>query len=232
MSVAALESLGRSLKLASQKEKVIIDKESAHLRFLLEPAVWALALSALWGALVGIHVWQIGLLNLLKVPGIIIFATLGSLPAGIVALKLTGIPMRARDFIRAFHQSVFAGTLVMAVLAPMVALFYRSSATLGPRLAIASAILGFGVAIVILLRRLLFDLNKDKHASALDEETTPMKRDLKPKPAISKPLIVFAVFSFALVFGAVLIQSIAVFSPILPELTLFDGGVDSFFGRR
>ena len=90
----------------------------------------------------------------------------------------------------------------MAVLAPLVALYYHSSSFAGPMLALGSTCIALVVAVSVFVRGAFKSVDEGRQALIL-------------------PVFVFV----ALHLGA-LLQLIALASPILPEVTIFDAGVD------
>ncbi len=130
-------------------------------------------------------------------------------PAGLLAWKLSGVAMRPSDLMLAFVTGVLAGTLVMAVLAPLLALYYNTSAWAGPLLAMGSTFAALAVAVVTFVRG-------------------AMRR--RP-PGVSRAgLLVPIVVVITMQLGT-LLQFIAVAQSILPETTPFDGGIDRIVPR-
>jgi hypothetical protein len=103
--------------------------------------------------------------------------------------------------------SVFAGTLVLAVLSPLVAVYYHTSTWAGPTLALGSAALATLVSVGLLMRSALVS-----------------------SPGTSR-LVLVPVCAVVLMEVAVMVQLIALASPILPEETRFDGGIDQLVQR-
>jgi uncharacterized membrane protein len=99
---------------------------------------------------------------------------------------------------------LFAGTLALAVTAPLVALYYHTSVWAGPYLAMGSA------AIAIVVAGILFARGALRRAANEREKTVVM-------------LPVLVTIGFQL---ATMLQLVALASPILPETTVFDTGVD------
>jgi len=164
----------------------------------------ALGAAAIWGLAAGSSNLSIALGNLYKVPMVVLLSVLSAIPAGLLAWKLTGSQVRASDLLVSFATSVLAGTLVMAALSPLVALYYNTSAWAGPMLALGSTFSALVVAIVTFCR-------------GVSKRRPPQAR------GASVWLPVFVVVSMQMV---TLLQFIAVASPILPEVTVFDGGID------
>ena len=100
------------------------DSEASSSRTLQLAAaalLMALGFGALWGLAAGSSSWPQALSNLWKVPMVVLFSALTAIPGGLLTWKLAGAPGRPADLLAQFAASIFAGTLVMAVLAPLVA---------------------------------------------------------------------------------------------------------------
>jgi hypothetical protein len=105
---------------------------------------------------------------------------------------------------------MFGGTLVLAVLAPLVALYYHSSAWAGPVLGMGSAMLALGAGTIMFVRGVV--------------------RRLEPgatKGAVLLPVTVVLGMQLA-----TLLQLGALAAPIFPERTPFSGGIDHVASSR
>jgi hypothetical protein len=98
---------------------------------------------------------------------------------------------------------------VLAVLSPLVALYYHSSSWAGPTLAVGSAVAAVLVGAVVLVRGLL-------------------KRNREEMKGLAAWLPVVVLKGLQI---ATLLQFIAILSPILPELTPLSRGIDGLFSR-
>jgi hypothetical protein len=139
--------------------------------------------------------------NLLKVPLVVLLSALCAAPAGQLALELGGARLRGRDLVQSFTAGVLSGTLVLAVLAPVVALYTHTSVLVGGRLALGSVLLAIAVATLMFVRH--------------------VRRQAPAGGATLLPVMVLVVLLLA-----TLVQLVALASPILPEATPFDGGID------
>lgn len=175
-----------------------------RLRLISAAGLSSLVFAALWGIAAGSGSWPLAAANALKVPMVVLFSALAALPAGLLALRLSGSNERAGTLSLSFVGSIFAGTLVAAVVAPVVAIYYQTSAWAGPYLGMGSVFVAIGVAALLFFRNALRDVPASEQGARL------------------VPKIVLAVFTLA-----VLPQMIALASPILPETTIFDKGVDT-----
>jgi hypothetical protein len=146
----------------------------------------------------------LSLANLYKLPMIVLLTAMCAIPAGLVTWKLIAAKYRATDLTLSYTLGVFAATLVMAVLAPLVALYYHSSSWAGPALGLASAFLAIAVGAVIFMRNIFLRV---------------------PAEVARWTVVLPAVVLLAMQLAS-LVQLIAIASPILPEITVFDGGID------
>lgn len=175
---------------------------SRTLQLAAAALLMALGFGALWGLAAGSSSWAQATANVWKVPMVVLFSALAAIPGGLLSWKLAGAPGRPADLLAQFAASIFAGTLVMAVLAPLVALYYHSSSFAGPMLALGSTCVALMVAVSVFVRGAFRSVDAGRQALIL-------------------PVFVFV----ALHLGSML-QLIALASPILPEVTVFDAGVD------
>ncbi|MCC7383620.1 MAG: hypothetical protein IT384_17400 [Deltaproteobacteria bacterium] len=185
------------------------DVRSRRWQLIVAAALASLACAAIWGLAAGSGDLRLALANVYKVPMVILLSTLCAVPAGLLTWKLTGSELRLTDLLIGFFTGVFAGTLVLAVLAPLVALYYHTSAWAGPMLGLGSTFTALLVATIVFIRGVV-------------RRAPP---NLARAPLLMPVLVVVAMQL------ATLIQFIAVASPILPETTVFDGGIDQMIGR-
>lgn len=180
-----------------------------RLSIVVSALLTSLVFAALWGAAAGSRIPSLAVANLYKVPMVVLISAVGALPAGLLTWKLAGAPGRATDLMVAFTGGTFAATLVLAVLSPLVALYYHSSIWAGPMLGQGSAILALVVGFAIFVRSVV------GRALADAAEGGPSRKIL------ALPVAVLAVVQVAM-----LVQLIALASPILPERTIFSHGID------
>jgi hypothetical protein len=185
------------------------DGRARRIQLIVLAALASLGLAALWGLAAGSASFTLALGNLYKVPMVVLLSAVSAVPAGMLTWKLMGVRYSGTDLLMGFATGVFSGTLVLGVLAPLVAIYYHTSAWAGPVLGMGSVFMSLLVATVVFLRNVLKRVPEGTSKKAL--------------------LLPVAVFLFMQV--ATLIQFIALASPILPELTVFDGGVDHMIGR-
>jgi hypothetical protein len=164
-----------------------------------------LVLAAIWGVAVGSSSTELALADLYKVPMVILLSAVTALPAGLVALRLTNAQLGGAQLAGAFATSIFGGTLVLATLAPLVAIYYHTSAKAGVPLALGSVFIALATA------SLLF-------ANAVAKRITGTRgRSL------------FAVVVLVVIFLAALLQFVALASPIIGvHGTSLEGGFDGF----
>ncbi len=166
----------------------------------------SLVFAAAWGAAAGSRSALLATANLYKVPMVVLLSCVFAAPAGLLAWRLCGAAIRGTDLALGFAGSVFGGTLVLAVLAPLVALYYHSSAWAGPMLGVGSAFLALGTGTIMFVRGVV--------------------RRLPAGGSVMAALIPAAVILAMQL--ATLLQLAAVVAPIFPERTPFSGGIDHF----
>ena len=178
------------------------------LQLTIACAVAALLFSAIWGIAAGSGAASLALANTLKVPLVILLSALCAIPAGLLALELSGIRYGAADLLLSFASGVFAGSLVLAVLAPLVAVYYHTSALVGSKLAIGSVFAAIAVGVMIFAR--------SAYARAGDRS--------------NRVAVTIAVAAFSAILLIAMVQFVAIAAPILPDASAFDGGIDTLMG--
>jgi len=169
----------------------------------------SLALASLWGIAAGSASAALSIANAYKVPLVVLLSALTALPAGVVALRLTGAGLAAGELASAFATSIFGGTLVLATLAPLVAIYYHTSSAAGVPLALGSVFVALATASVLFGRAVV--------------------RRVAGGPGRLASLV--AVGILVILFLAALLQFVALASPIIGEVTPFNGGFDTVFAR-
>jgi hypothetical protein len=175
-----------------------------RLQLIVLAALASLVFAGLWGLAAGSGSFTQALDNLYKVPMVVLLSALSAVPAGMLTWKLIGVRYSGTDLLTGFATGVFGGTLVLGVLAPLVGIYYHTSAWAGPMLAMGSVFAALFVATLVFLR------------NVMKRVPSGVKRRVMLAPV--------AVFLFMQM--ATLVQFIAMASPILPEITVFDGGID------
>lgn len=189
--------------------KLVADADTGRARrmqIVISALLTSVVFAAVWGVAAGSRVPALAVANLYKVPMVVLISAVGALPAGLLTWKLMGATGRASDLLLGFTGGTFAATLVLAVLSPLVALYYHSSLWAGPMLGQGSAVLALVVGAAVFARSVF------GHRRA----------------GVSRPLLVVPVGVLALVQIAMLAQLVAIAAPILPERTIFSHGVDHF----
>lgn len=174
----------------------------------------ALALSSLWGIAAGSASAALSIANAYKVPMVILLSALTALPAGLVALRLTNAKLTASELAGSFALAIFGGTLVLATLAPLVAIYYHTSSKAGVPIAMGSVFVALGTA-TLLFGRAVARRVLEKTGSATSGRLASL----------------LAVAVLVTLFVAALMQYVAVASPIIGDVTRFDGGFDTMFVR-
>lgn len=180
------------------------DGRGRRLRMVASGFMAALVFAALWGLAAGSHSATLALANVYKVPMVIVLSAVSAVPAGLLAWKLIGAKGDWTDILIGFTSGIFTGTLVLAVLAPLVALYYHSSGFAGPILGSGTVFLALGTGAVVFLRTVLRGLDAGGR-----------------RVALAIPVLVFLAMQLAS-----MLQLVALASPIFPERTVFSGGID------
>ncbi len=178
------------------------DGRARRLQLVLAALLLSLLFALVWGVAVGIRVPQLMMANAWKVPLVIFLSSAFAIPAGLLTWKLSQAKCRASDLLLGFSGGVFTGTLVLAVLGPVVALYYESSQWAGPIL--AQAVIGLSLlsGLVVFSRSVMSRLEGNRRT------------------------VVLPILAFNAIQIATLLQLIALVSPILPEHTHADHGID------
>jgi hypothetical protein len=178
------------------------DGRARRLQLVLAALLLSLLFALVWGVAVGIRVPQLMMANAWKVPLVIFLSSAFAIPAGLLTWKLSQAKCRASDLLLGFSGGVFTGTLVLAVLGPVVALYYESSQWAGPIL--AQAVIGLSLlsGLVVFSRSVMSRLEGNRRT------------------------VVLPILAFNAIQIATLLQLIALVSPILPEHTHADRGID------
>jgi hypothetical protein len=174
----------------------------------------ALVLSALWGIAAGSSSAALAIANAYKVPMVILLSAMTALPAGLVALRLTNAKLTAMELSGAFARAMFGGTLVLATLAPIVAIYYHTSSKAGVPIALGSVFVALGTATLLFGRAV---------SQRVLENTGSETR--------GRAASLLAVVVLVTLFVAALLQYVALASPIIGDVTRFDGGFDTLWKR-
>ena len=190
-----------------------IDEEGAgrarRVQLMVLAALASLVFAAVWGLAAGSQSFTLMMSNVYKVPMVVLLSSLSAVPAGMLAWKLLGVKYSGTDLLMGFATGVFGGTLVLGVLAPLVGIYYHTSAWAGPMLGMGSVFTALAVAMAVFIRNV-------------------MKR---VPNGTRRRLMLVPIGVFLFMQAATLVQFIALASPILPELTVFDGGIDHMINR-
>ena len=188
------------------------EADTAHTRrmeLVVRASLASVVFAALYGFAAGSTDLGLALGNLYKVPMVLVLSAACAAPAALITWKLSGAQNRPSDLLLGIASGNFTASVVLAALSPIVALYYHTSDTTGGTLALAAAalatFLGFRNVVRAVMKR---------------------RPEGSPRGSVALPLTVLVAVQMA-----ALIQFIHVASPILPEVTLLDGGVDSMVGR-
>lgn len=180
------------------------DGRSRRLQLVVFALLASLVFAAAWGLAVGSRSAGLAIANVYKVPMVVLLSCAFAAPAGLLAWRLSGTRVRGSDLALGFAGGVFGGTLVLAVLAPLVALYYHSSAWAGPVLGIGSAGLALLAGTIMFVRGVVRRL----------------------APGTKKRTVLLPVAVTLAMQLLTLLQLTALASPIFPERTALSGGID------
>jgi hypothetical protein len=182
------------------------DPPTGARRLLLaaEACMAALVFAAVWGIAAGSHPGRFAFDNGIKVPMLLLVSCLAALPAGVAAFRLTARFGHAADIVLGHAAAMFAGTLILALLAPLVALYQYSSSWAGPAVALASAVIGGLVGGGTLLRVL-----------------GKLLSDPRGRRAAALPVTLLVLLQLV-----ALLQLASMTSPVFPQRTRFGQGID------
>jgi hypothetical protein len=180
------------------------DGHARRLQLVVFALLASLLFAAAWGMAAGSQSGGVAVANLYKVPMVVLLSCAFAAPAGFVAWRLSGSPLRGSDLALGFAGGVFGGTLVLAVFAPLVALYYHSSAWAGPVLGLGSAGLALLAGTVMFVRGVV--------------------RRLEPGTRRRSVLLPVAVTLAMQLLTLLQLTSLA--APIFPERTALSGGID------
>ena len=168
--------------------------------------VCAIVFAAVWGLAASSTSLGAALGNAFKVPMLLVVSGAVALPAVLLFCRLVS-PGAAGgvDLLVGYAVAVFGGTLVLAVLAPLVALYQHSSSWIGPQIALGSIVLALVAGCVVFVR-------------ALGRLVTSAGRRGVYLPVIAMVLVQLAALA----------QLASVVSPVLSTRTSFGHGVDHF----
>jgi hypothetical protein len=207
--MTAPSQLSQLMTLTCRGELAEPPTRAAQLMLTIQALFAALVLASLWGVAAGSSSATMSIANAYKVPMVVLLSALTALPAGIVALRFANAKLAATDLISAFATSIFGGTLVLATLAPLVAIYYHTSSKAGVPLALGSVFMALATATLLFARA--------------------VGRKVAGQPSRMASLI--PVVILVVLFSAALMQFVALASPIIGSVTPFNGGFDTVFGR-
>jgi hypothetical protein len=181
---------------------------AAAAQLVLRAGLATAAFAALYGLAAGSTDVALAVGNLWKLPMVLLLSAVVALPAALLTWKLMGGEAPASALVVGLSAGSFAAALVLAALSPLVALYHHTTAYLGGALSLGVAGLAFLVGMLTLVR------------ATLRRAPGPLRR------GVALPLgVLCATHTLALV------QFLYVASPILPETTVFDGGIDAMVDR-
>ena len=146
--------------------------------------------------------------NLIRMPLVILLASAAALPPALLAWRISGTERPVSDMALGLAAGTLTGTLVLAVLSPLVLLYGMTSAWLGPVLALGTA--GAGVAV---------GLFTTCRAVRLRSADSPRSRLVIPPLAVMVAVHLLA-----------LTQLVSIAS-LMPESTFLDDGIEGIAER-
>lgn len=170
----------------------------------IQAIVASLAMGAVYGVAVGCTDPRQAVHNVVAVPVVVLMSLACAAPAGMLTWKMLGHGTRASDVAISVATGLFSATLVLAAAAPLLALYYLTTDYVGAPLALSVVALATAGGVFNAFR-----------AGAY-----------RRREGVS-PLAVFLPLGVTL--GCLLLaelQLIHLASPILPEDTVFDHGVE------
>jgi hypothetical protein len=165
----------------------------------------ALAMTAAWGVAAGSHDGTIAFSNALKVPILLVVSSLAALPVVLVLFRMLAPHGDTSDLVVGHAMGTFGGSLVLVLLAPLVALYQCSSAWAGPVVAFVSALIGIAVAIFCFTRTV-----------------AKLRPTREERRGVLLPMIMLFVLQ-----ASALAQLASMTSPVFPHRTHFGQGVDA-----
>lgn len=180
------------------------DGPAARTQIIVLATFASAALAAFYGiALAGTDVSYIPS-NLVRMPLVVLLASAAALPPSLLAWRISGTDRPVSDMAIGLAAGTLTGTLVLAVLSPLVLLYGLTSAWLGPVLALGTAFVGTLVGLFTTVRAVGL-------RSAASEKTRFL---------VAPPLAVMV-----LVHLLALTQLISIAS-LMPESTFLDDGLE------
>jgi hypothetical protein len=182
----------------------------AHvLQLAIRASVASLGFAAVYGAAAGCTEPMLAVANLVKMPVVVLLGVGSALPIGLLTWKVVGEGTRLSSVAVSLVTGVFTGTLLLACAAPLIALYYLTTDYTGAAVALSAValavVLGVGNAFRAALNR-------------RPEEVSPLR-------------VIVPMGAMLGVFMLSLLQLVHLASPILPEETIFDRGVDGILGQ-
>lgn len=128
------------------------DGPARRTQVVILAAVAAALLCAVFGFAAGGTHLSYSVSNLYKLPMVVLLASVGSVPAALVAWNLLGCKQRPTDLVLGMAAGTLSGALVLAVLSPLVSLYYHTSSFMGPTMALLTAAIGIKVGMMVMVR--------------------------------------------------------------------------------
>ena len=181
--------------------------EAQSMQVAIRAGVASLAFSSIYGVAAGCTDLSLALSNPIKLPVVVVLAVGCALPPGLLVWKVVGRG-RLSDLLVSLATGVFTATLVLACASPLLALYYLTTETAGAPLAFGVTFVALSVGVGNAVR------------SALRRSETG-----------ARAAVLLPIGTMLGVLLMALVQLVFLASPILPEDTWFDHGVDGWLER-
>lgn len=180
------------------------DGPAARTRIIVLAAFASALLAALFGvAISGTDPSYIPA-NLMRMPLVILLASAAALPPSLLAWRISGTDRPVSDMALGLAAGTFTGTLVLAVLSPLVLLYGLTSDWLGP-------ILGLGTALIGTLVGLF---------------TTCRSVSLRSRGSEKSRLLILPPLGVMVVVHLLALTQLVSIASLMPESTFLDDGIE------
>lgn len=171
---------------------------------VLQASLASTTMGALFGLAAGSANFGLALKNLYKVPMVLLLSGIFAVPAGTFVWKLMDERHKAVDLVLAIASGNLSASVVLALAAPLVALYFHTSAVFGMPLAMLSIVLALLSGVFVFCGSAMRSANP-----------------FASKLVVALPLLIVLGMQLACA-----LQLVQIASPILPTPTAFRGGID------
>lgn len=199
-----METTNQLFQLAVGRELNSEESSAARWQLALRASLASSGLAALFGLAAGSANLQLALKNIYKVPMVLLLSGLFAIPAGAFVWKLLDEKNKTSELVLAIAAGNLNASIVLALFAPLIALYFHTSDHFGMPLALVAIVLALLGGIVVFCRSALRAAN-------------PFSSNW----VVGVPLVVVLGMQLACA-----LQLVQIASPILPSPTVFRGGID------